>query len=77
MRAKQLIEPVPRRTTPQCGYPNPGGVASPRQQDAVIKYGFNPEQCMRYSTVELDGVAYCRTHAGNIALAALLDNGEP
>lgn len=37
---------------------------------------FDPKKCQRQATVRIDGVPYCRAHAGQKALQILIEDGR-
>lgn len=66
----KIIKPE-RVETPQCcAEVDPPTKASMWRRDRYKKLRphFDPDRCQRESTVEIDGKAYCRGHAGGMAL---------
>lgn len=44
-----------------------------RRKEQCERRGWNPDRCTRGATVSVNGKPYCASHAGEIALAYLLN----
>lgn len=79
-RIKPILVKHPRVETPQCCAQVHESDNNRYRQWRLERYqklrpSFDPLKCQRESVVMIDGKAYCRTHAGALALKKWL-NGE-
>jgi hypothetical protein len=66
---------IPAPPGPQCQHE----VWAPRSRWDVKKFeerGWDIKKCSNGASVQIDGVGYCRQHAGSIAVAKLEEEGR-
>jgi len=83
MEARRLRPPVPKPTFIQCCVPvdvmeySKEYIARRKKRAAERSDDWQHDHCMKHATVEIDGRPYCRPHAGQVALARLLEEPDP
>ena len=72
MTIKDLM--IPRPALPQCRFKVASNVAANEAwRRQAEEQGKNPDYCRKPASYEIDGVPYCKSHAGKKALQILME----